>query len=289
MVQFEQWPEDLPSLLINDDGPKIYFFLEQSANASADYLNDVKRRREVDEAFIVRWLDRIKANLKVSGELRFKLKQIQNQIQRQKNTHFSYRRLATALKSQGKEDNNSLLFELMERQSDSFPGDIISFIENLTSELTESMRCRIEIVHCWETILDAARKVMVERLVILSHRLTEMAIQLQDEDNIQKVRSMLAEFQHIMPRNLEFDDLPDDPLALKQMLEDGIGELIEIRSNIDALDSHQKSLNDTRQTIEDLIEPKSESSPAASSGLDSLQPLIQPKGPSRMVYRKGKR
>ncbi|MBZ0255012.1 hypothetical protein K8I31_03060, partial [bacterium] len=78
MIIIQDWPDDPHSLLMNEDGTKIYYFIESSANSCLDFLTTVKKKGEVDEAFIDRWLDRVKANHRIAGELRFRLKTADN-------------------------------------------------------------------------------------------------------------------------------------------------------------------------------------------------------------------
>ncbi|MDP8242445.1 MAG: hypothetical protein P9L94_00080 [Candidatus Hinthialibacter antarcticus] len=284
----QEWPDDPHSLLLNEDGPKIYYYIEVSANSCTNFLNSIKKKGEVDEAFIDRWMDRVKANHRIAGELRFRLKTADNRIQQRKKSNFSYRRLLTALRTQGIEDNNSLIFQLLERaDSDDFPADIVAFAQDLFPDLRDSMTGRIEILGCWEVILDAARKVLVERLVILSHKLTEVAIQLQEDESIEKVRALLSEFQVMMPRTVDLGELPTDPMELKAILDEGIAELDTIRVNLHALNEHQDTLEKVKTQLDDQL------STAENSGSDDTTVVRRRDGgtgpgPSRMVFNKKK-
>lgn len=285
----QEWPENPHSLLLNEDGPKIYYFIEISANSCTDFLLSIKKKGEVDDAFIDRWMDRVKANHRVAGELRFRLKTADNRIQQRKKSNFSYRRLLTALRAQGIEDNNSLIFQLLERSdSDDFPADIIAFAHDLFPDLRDSMTGRIEMLGCWEVILDAARKVLVERLVIMSHKLTEIAIQLQEDESIEKVRALLAEFQVMMPRTVDIGELPTDPMALKSILDEGIAELDMIRENLHALNEHQNTLEMVRDQLDEQLNA------AENSGSDDAVVVRRRSGgsgpgPSRMAFNKKNR
>ncbi len=289
MVIIQEWPDNPHSLLLNEDGPKIFYYIELTANSCTDFLITIKKKGEVDDAFVDRWLDRVKANHRIAGELRFRLKTADNQIQQRKKSNFSYRRLLTALKAQGVEDNNSLIFQLIERgELDDFPSDIVSFAHELFPNLKESMTGRIEMLGCWEVILDAARKVLVERLVILSHKLTEVAIQLQEDESIEKVRALLAEFQVMMPKTVDIGELPDDPMALKQILDDGIAELVDIRENLHALSEHQKTLENVKTLLDEQL--------ASAESSDVDDPVVMRRrsrgagaAPSRMVFNNKKR
>lgn len=289
MIIIQDWPDDLHSLLMNEDGVKIYFFIESSANSCIDFLTLVRKKGEVDEAFVERWLDRVKSNHRIAGELRFRLKTADNHIQKRKKSNFAYRRLATAFKAQGIEDNNSLLLQLLERsESSEVPPDITAFVRDLFPELRDSLSGRIEMLGCWEVILDAARKVLVERLVIMSHKLTEIAIQLQEEESIEQVRALLAEFQVMMPRTVDLGDLPTNPLELKQMLDEGITELDSIRENLHALNEHQETIQRVKDQLGEQLNA-AENNQTDDSGIITRRGGGMGSSPSRMIFNKKRR
>ncbi|MBI1388449.1 MAG: hypothetical protein GC154_08375 [bacterium] len=288
MELLTEWPEEVDSLVINGDGPRIYYYIQSSANSCLEYINLVRDRQDVASDFLERWFKRVQMNFKLAGELRFKVTTSDNRLEQRKKTNFSYRRLAAGLQAHGVDDNNRLLLGILTREGDqNFPADIVSFVKELSPFLRDALRVRIEMLECWEEIIDASRKVAMERLVCLSHLLTEVAIQLQDDSSINQVRSLLSGFKTELQKRVDIGPLPSDPLELKKILEEGIAELKSLREQVLQFEERRLLLSVVKQDLETRLDQAESASDGDSTDAGVVKRRESSSAPrSRMIFRK---
>jgi hypothetical protein len=97
----------------------------------------------------------------------------------------------------------------------------------IRSLVCESLSYRVKMGWCYDEILDAYRSALVANMINIAHRLTEVALLLQDSKAIQEVRQMLKIAKSGCTDQSENATLQASPAELKKILQDALRRCIK--------------------------------------------------------------
>lgn len=247
MSDLFEWPDSVEETLFNHDAAFIFRYVESAHAFAITPIAKWKRNGDLVEETVEPILGAIEANMLAGKTARFNLGTTDNKIKRERGASFTWKRFAAELKRESKEDNMMMWLTILEDESNLyFPYEIFEFIDNLVPLINDSLASRIELCTSWTKILENARKLWIHRMIVISHRITEISLHLQDRETIAEVREMLGRLDLTLPPDLPVLNLPDNPAELKAMLMGGIKELGEIQASVEKMDSQMNSLNKTK-------------------------------------------
>lgn len=250
MSDLFEWPEDIQDTLFNQDAPFIFRYVESAHAFAITPVAKWKQSGDLVEETADPILETIESNMTAGRQARFTLGTVDNKLKRERSSNFTYKRFANELKRDSKEDDMMMLLTILEDESNLyFPFEIFEIVNNLVPMINDSLACRIELCTGWMKILENARKLWVHRMIVISHRITEVSLHLQNKDTIQEVRDMLGKLDLTLPPDLPYLNLPDNPAELKKMLMQGIQDLGGMKGTIENLDNQMAQLSKTKIEI----------------------------------------
>jgi hypothetical protein len=122
----------------------------------------------------------------------------------------------------------------------------------------------------------------VARATLTGHKLSAVALQMQDDDVIQQVRTLLDQLDLEIPQETRFFSLPRKMEDLQKLLIEGIQTIEKQHQDIVKLDTQREELQETHDTIYDVTLDE-----AAAEPLDEpSRPKTVPKknNVTRMIY-----
>lgn len=279
-------PETVMSLLLSGEAQQIYHAIQYQADLCLEALQKSEQNKELDANKAQTIRRQIKDNLEESSTLRFTLNTTDKKIQQEQNTNPVLKQIGSMLKESGKEDTLENLVDCL--------GDlkVIDPIKSQSDPLTvirslvcESLSHRVKMGWCYDEILDAYRSALVANMINIAHRLTEVALLLQDSKAIQEVRLMLKSLNLDVPTKVRMPTLQASPTELKKILQDGIASMYKTHEDIKHLDAQRKEM---RKAVKKLNEKLGEDTDAPSTpspaGKMPLGPKKTPEQGRGMVF-----
>ncbi len=286
-------PTAIANLLISGEAQQIYHAIQHQADTCIDLLQKAEKNKELDSNKTQSLQRQVKDNLEEASNLRFTLNTTDKKIIHEQNTNPVVKQICGVLIAAGKEttlDNLiDCLGDLDNKTSLSYEPSPLSNIRNY---VVESMQNRVQMAWCYDDILEAHRSALVANMINIAHRLTEVALLLQDSDAIQEVRTMLKSLNLDVPSKVRVGSLKASPTELKKILKDGIESMQKTHQDIGRLDNQRKEMKKAvKQLNEKMGEDAKPSSPSTSYSGPKTGAKSQSKSSRGMVFRtfKGKR
>jgi len=184
------FPEDIRGLFVGGDAHLIYRTIQYSGDLCLEELHKAEKIEDFDEEMGEDIRRRVKVAMEQANQLRFFLNTLSNKIQR---AH----KLDILLRSWMAKENihpdrfmEKCLSVLTDEWSDC-PKTIRDALNKLRPDVNSSLELRIRLMSCWDVLLTCQQELLAEQIVHQSHRLSEIAILLQDMEAIQKIRYLL--------------------------------------------------------------------------------------------------
>lgn len=273
------WPNDTADMVFNSEAATIYEYIQDHGNNCNSTLKAALKNEDIDQEKYDKLHERVMADMRLAGEIRFSLNTVDNRLRRSRQGRFEYRRFASEMKSKGHEDNLALLLKVLEDSGGLvYPEPIFEFVESLAADINLSLNYRIELIETWDEILRILREVMVEHLIRLSHQITEVALQLQDSDTIQMIRELFSQLDLKVPLPSKAPPSREDPLSMKTRLDEDVQEVDQSKDHIEQLDQQRSDLQRVKKKLVQKMEETEQkanqpgrSSSSSSSGRSSFR------------------
>jgi hypothetical protein len=236
-------PDALFNLLLSGESQQIYHAIQYEADLCLEVLQRSEHNKEIDSNKTQSLRRQVKDNLEEASTLRFTLNSIDKKIQHEQNSNPVLRQISGTLKETGLEYTIGNLvdsigdFDINARRPNDV--DFVAIVQNL---LSDSLKQRIDMAWCYDDILEAHRSVLVANMINIAHRLTEVALLLQDSRAIQEVRSMLKSLNLDVPSKVRIPNIQASPMELKKILQDGIASMQKTHEDIHRLDNQRKEM-----------------------------------------------
>ncbi len=265
---------NIKQIIIEGTAREIYEEIQFDAKSCLEGLEQAEAQKEIEDSDREAIRKSVEMNLEEAAETSQQLNPIDNRIQEEiRKTVFSnrYKQFLTFAKS-----SDTLLslveFIVKTKAAKSSPA-ILASIKKIEPLAGESLHNRILMILSWDDILKEQRALMVFRMVHNAHRLTEIAILLQDHDAIQAVRNLLQFLDLDMPEEKVEFDIPENLDQLKQVLDEGVVGLLEVKKDIQQMDQQRKKLKSSQKQIANKLETLgSESAPSLPSTPQKMTP-----------------
>ncbi|MGC9327980.1 MAG: hypothetical protein ACP5I1_10130, partial [Candidatus Hinthialibacter sp.] len=112
---------------------------------------------------------------------------------------------------------------------------------------------RIQMAWCCDEIIEVHRSALVSNLINIAHRLTEVALILQDSQAIQEVRGMLKSLKLDLPNKARMPALQSSPAELKTLLKQGISSMQQTCEDIKRLDSQRMTMKEAVRRLHEKL------------------------------------
>lgn len=235
--------ETLAHLLLSGEAQQIYHAIQYEADLCLEALQKSELSKEIDANKIQSLRRQVKDNLEESSTLRFTLNTTDKKIQQEQNTNPAFKQINGLLKETEKENTLEnivdCLARLEEKAASTPDSDSLTIVRNLVSD---SLRRRIQMAWCYDEILETHRSALVANMINIAHRLTEVALLLQDSRAIQEVRLMLKSLNLDVPSKVRIPNFENSPQELKKILQDGIASMQKTHEDIQRLDHQRKEM-----------------------------------------------
>jgi hypothetical protein len=285
-----KWPNNIFHLIISGDGNQIHQSIEQSAKLCYSDLNKAWNEKEIEDELAEQIRSKVKEETVSSSELRFALSKIDNHIKRLENTSPVLRKFMTEHKAD-KKKSLELFFEVLSStQNDDHLFNQDQAMAKVHSTVVDSYRCRIKFTSYWDRILIEHRRVLVASATTTGHKLSAIALLLQDDDTISRVRKLLEQLDLQIPNETRFYSLPRKAPELQTLLIKGIQTIETQYQEITKIDQKRNELKEAHdqlygvtldtQIVEEQIQ---ESKPAVIQERKKVHRMIFP---DKGSYRK---
>ena len=268
-------PESLLNLLLSGEAQQIYHAIQYQADLCMEMLQKSEQNKEIDANKAQSLRRQVKDNLEEASTLRFTLNTTDKKIQLEQNTNPILKQITGLLKETGKENNLENLVDclgdLESGNSTINPSDPLNLIRSL---VCESLKNRVEMAWCYDEILEAYRSALVGNMINVAHRLTEVALLLQDSQAIQEVRMMLKSLNLDVPAKMRIPNLQSSPTELKKILKNGIESMHKTLDDIQRLDDQRKEM---KKAVKRLNEQMGNDADEPPKPVQPIQKPIEPK------------
>ncbi len=276
-------PKNVKELIYMGDAYKIYRTIQYSADLGLKELQKTEKQCDFDPELASEIRSSVKDALKQASELRFFLKTVNNKIQRDQ-------RLKRALQEHTDADVNNIavLFDMclniLTDEIEKCERRIVSIVWSLKHEIDLSLGFRIQLIGCWDEILACHQEIIAEQIVHLSHRLSEIAILLQDNEAIAKVRNILDSLNITVskPAKVHFSESTEE---LREILKSGIETIETAAANIDRLDEQRQTLREIQGELSQKVVPDETQKPPPTNP-SPKKPTKKRKSATRMTFRR---
>jgi hypothetical protein len=236
--------ENLADLFFASEAQQIYHTVQYEADVTIQKIHQAEKSIELDLEKGKSLRGRVKENLEEASALRFTLNTVDRKIQREKNTDPIIKKHCDDRRRQGLEVTLETLIDYLDEvEQNQLALRAQRTIATMEPLLTESIENRVKIAWCLDGILEVQRSILVDRMISMAHRLTEIAILLQDNQTIQDVRKMLKSLDlTIPPKSTNMPSLKGSPQELKNALKEGIQTMEKTNQDIQKLDNQRQDL-----------------------------------------------
>lgn len=281
-------PTAIANLLLAGEAQQIHLAIHHQAGICIDLLHKAEQNNELDSNKTQSLTRQVKDNLEEASTLRFTLNTTDKKIQHEQNTNPVVKQICGVITAAGKEktlDNLiDCLGDLDSKQNLSNKSNPLSLIRSL---VVDSMQNRVQMAWCYDDILEAHRSALVANMINIAHRLTEVALLLQDSSAIQEVRTMLKSLNLDVPSKVRVGSLKASPTELKKILKDGIESMQTTHQDIARLDNQRKEMKKVVKQLNDKMGKETKPPASSSSYSHSAKgSKAQSKSSRRMIFRK---
>lgn len=283
-------PDALFNLILSGESQQIYHAIQYEADLCIGELQRSELKKEIDSNKTQSLRRQVKDNLEEASTLRFTLNSIDKKIHQEQNNNPVFRQISDTLKDMGRENTIGNLvdslgdFEIGMRRSSE--ADFLGVLRNL---IADSLKQRIGMAWCYDEILEAHRSVLVANMINIAHRLTEVALLLQDSRAIQEVRSMLKSLNLDVPSKVRVPNLQTSPVELKKILQDGIASMQKTHEDIQRLDNQRKEMKKAVKRLNEKLGEDSDNRPISPTSIPpspSPESKLQGKGMVFPTFRR---
>ncbi|MBN2329727.1 MAG: hypothetical protein JXR73_21480 [Candidatus Omnitrophica bacterium] len=285
MDSFYSSPESISQLLLEGEANQIYKAIQRHADICLDLLQKSENSHEIEAIKSQSLRRQIKDTLSEASNLRFTLHTNDKKIQQEQKNNPDLRKITEKIRAAGQTNTMETLADYLgdldEIQSPPKKPDPLYMIRSL---VVSSLKNRIQMAWCCDEIIEVHRSALVGNLINIAHRLTEVALILQDSQVIQEVRAMLKSLKLDLPAKSRMPTLQSSPAELKSMLKQGIASMQKTYEDIKTMDSQRiamkeavKKLNEKLGGISDEAIPSTEQTKPKAVSIDE-------ESQKRMVY-----
>lgn len=281
--------QNVSQIILEGEAQEIFDAIQSDASLCLKKLIMAESQREIESTDGEGIRHHVKANLDEAGEIRFSLNTVDNRIHSEKNKSEFRQKFDHYIQFNNVNDSIVTLLDFVLREiknASSQPSQII--VKVLEPLIAESMQHRILLIVCWDEILKEQRALLVFRMIHDAHRLTEIAILLQDNDAIQTVRNLLQSLDLEMPKSVKIGNLPSNLGELKEMLNEGVVGLLETKQEIHEMDKQRKALKTNHNIITNRLNALG-SKPASPTFVSRGTNPLNIQKTSGMAFRSKKR
>ncbi|MEW6238261.1 MAG: hypothetical protein AB1656_22960 [Candidatus Omnitrophota bacterium] len=218
------FPENISGLFLSGDAHMIYRAIQYSGDLCLEELQKTEKIDDFDEEMGEDIRRRVKVSMMQASQLRFHLNTVSNKIQRAQKLEILLRTWM------GKENihPDQFLEKCLSVLTDEWSNcskSIREALNKLRPDINSSLECRIRLMSCWDVLLTCQQELLAEQIVHQSHRLSEIAILLQDAEAIQKIRYLLESVDIKVLDPFVLGAMPQTTEELRSLLEKEIQSL----------------------------------------------------------------
>ena len=273
---------DLRKILLLGFEHDIYAEIFHNAEESMNYLRLAERNNEIDYDTYQEYKATIEEELDEANSIRFSLATVDNRIKQIRRMNPELRRDIDQRARSTNRKLHAILYEILDSDSQDLTEQVDS-INVLRNHFITSLRLRLQLSWAWDVILNIHREISMKRVIHYSHVITEIAMQLNDETIITKVRSILSAleinsdpwYKHItLPGTIsQLKARMNQQIELLEQLQTQVKPCINKRKTPSVKENHKK--NGTYQIEDPLSILKFPVRPGESHTKDSFLLLCQ--------------
>ncbi len=209
---------------MSGDANQIYRQIQYSADIAHDELSKTQNLEDFDQTLGDEIKNSIHESLECAGELRSFLNTTNNKIKRERRLNHTLRNMIKP-----SENDYGIFFEqcliYLTEEFHTISNNVRKSLETIREFINMSIGFRIQLIACWDEILTCHQELVAEQIVALSHRLSELAILLQEENAIEHVRNLLESLNIKIHDKVRHEDLPESTEELRMLFEEDLQNL----------------------------------------------------------------
>ena len=255
-MAFSESPfESFTALLFLGEAQRIFLSIQDEADLCMEILQKSEINKEIDSNKTQTLRRQVKESLDEASTLRFTLQSADKKIQQEQNSNTLVKQICSQIKESGEENNLESLMDGLgigeEKDKKGIHSSQPDPLIVIRALVIDSLRHRVQMAWCYDEILEVHRSALMANLISLAHRLTEVALLLQDSQAIQEVRRMLKSLHLDVPNKARIPSLQANPGELKKILTDGIFTMHKTHEDIQRLDVQR---NEMKKAVKRLNE-----------------------------------
>ncbi len=252
---------DFPQLLIKSSSHRIFEAIQNEANLSFSVLSEAKEKQEIDSQKAEVHTRFLNYNFEDVRKFCSALHKVEDDIERKKTNFKLFSQLYQKVIGSGNEDSIDVLADILvklKQQPRIFQNHKILVL--LEKEVSRSLEYRIRLARCWNDILTLRRILAINHIMILTDQMTDIAMELDDEETIQFVKSILNSLDLSFPSRTRPTVSNLSVPELKKLLHRGIIDLKETYQTIERINQQSKKIEETIQQLQEIHPEAKESS-----------------------------
>jgi hypothetical protein len=272
MIPTSGVPDNIAEILLTGTAQVIHQAIADEADIASQMLHSPEMQNVADATTIRDYLERVRGQANRASVLRNRLQSIDHKIHVGRQRDPLLKEYSAELEARRRAHTLDALIEFLLRLK-SEP-DVLRRYKSLPlvqKDVSQSLRCRIEMAWDWDDILEVRRIFLVKYAMKMADQLTQIAVQIKDDEAIRKVRTLLKKLHITIPTH---DDLPDLELPiedLREILLKGIASLERSYESIRRLDTHREEIRNTVSLLKQMSK-RNDSSGASKQGAFRSRP-----------------
>jgi hypothetical protein len=230
--------------LINGSSRQIFISIQNEVNTAFSALREVERKQEMGVQKIETHSRFLSISMAEARNVCSVLANVDRRIDRAKKGNSIFAQMYQKILASGNPDSMELMVDLLIKLKQT-PHVLHRVFVLLEKDLAQALECRIRLTRCWDDVLTVQRLVHIHRIMIMTDHLTAIAMNLEDDEAIQQVKSILNALDLTFPSksHVATYDLPIS--SLKDLLHQGIANLVQTYKTIEHIDRQKKEIEST--------------------------------------------
>ncbi|HOE12033.1 MAG TPA: hypothetical protein PKJ23_11470 [bacterium] len=266
MIPTSGVPDNIAEILLTGTAQVIHQAIADEADIASQMLHSPEMQNVADATTIRDYLERVRGQANRASVLRNRLQSIDHKIHVGRQRDPLLKEYSGELEARRCVHTLDALIEFLVRlKSEPDASRRYKSLPLVQKDVSQSLRCRIEMAWNWDDILEVRRIFLVKCAMKMADQLTQIAIQIKDDEAIRRVRTLLKKLHITIPTH---DDLPDLNLPmedLREILLKGIASLERSYESIRRLDTHREEIRNTVSALKQMSK-RNDSSGASKQG-----------------------